>query len=248
MEENTNYTFNASSFDIELDLLKEALAENKALYTELKDHFDRIKNSRSGNTLRFISDQSANLSNLKKNKLDIIKEMTNIKKIIVDLEYKYQSLKTRAEGDGDTTNLQEAIKILITNENNGQSLNIPRPKKSDLFEYNEEEVNDEDLIETLNKRAKSLLNNGEIKHIKELEEIECDQFGMPLNNNDNDNEVMIIVDENYNSFEAKLNGDNEFEILKENIIDANLIEYFYNDENELWAKNINTNECYEVVE
>ena len=79
------------NFDEEIELIRNELINNDDFYKETKDHFEAVKNSRTSGTLSFVHLQTANLVSLKSNKLNLIKELINIKKTKADLQMKNDS-------------------------------------------------------------------------------------------------------------------------------------------------------------
>ena len=77
------------SLDIkdEIKLLNEALQDNENLFTEIKGHYDKVKQGGPG-TLQFVEKQTSNLISLKANRVSIIQQMITAKKTEAEMKLK----------------------------------------------------------------------------------------------------------------------------------------------------------------
>lgn len=94
----------------ELELLERELEENEKIFNQVKDHYDRVLNSRSQGSLKFISDQTSNVLNIRNNRITIIKEMVNIKKLKADTELKEMNIN-KDMGDNENNVIEMAKQI-----------------------------------------------------------------------------------------------------------------------------------------
>lgn len=135
-------------YDKEKQLLEESLKEIEELYNETKNHSDIIKQSRVKGSLTFLEKQTANLVSLKAAKLQIIKELINIKKLSSDYDLKTKTDDISVNGEI----LGQIFKKLNESDNTG----IIEEDYKDLEE-------DNDIDSLLSKRATELSEKGEIK-------------------------------------------------------------------------------------
>lgn len=65
--------------DLDINQIKEMLIDEMeqtdAFLKEVQGHYEKIKNSRSAGTLKFISDQTSNINTIRSGKVAIIKEI-----------------------------------------------------------------------------------------------------------------------------------------------------------------------------
>jgi hypothetical protein len=102
-------------FDVrdEIKLLEEALQENEELYSEIKGHYDKVKNSGTG-VLQFVEKQTSNLISLKSNKVSIIQQMIAAKKNDAELKIKIKNAnKEEKGGNAIVSELSNAMYDLI---------------------------------------------------------------------------------------------------------------------------------------
>jgi Peptidase M10 serralysin C terminal len=134
---------------MELALLNGALKENEDLYTEVKTHYDRVKQGGSG-TLQFVEKQTANLISLKSNKLSIIQQMITAKK--VDAETKLKIITANKGGDGNDKligDMANAMYDLILTKKKDKSFDdiMGAQKKIDVEVNSDDDVDVDALLE-----------------------------------------------------------------------------------------------------
>lgn len=145
--ENSNRITNLD-LSKELKLLENELIENEKIFSQVKIHYDKMMKA-SNPASRFITEQTANIMNIRNSRISIIKEMINIKRAEADMQLKeYNS--TKAENTSDSA-IQETAKQVYTyliSENNNES----------------------DLDKILNKKESSKKENDSIKNYKDEDE------------------------------------------------------------------------------
>lgn len=116
------------NFDIYQEFMKDhikrlddEIEENDKFFKELKEHFDKVKNSYASGSLNFISKQTPALVSLKSNKAQLLKDLTNIHKIIID-----STLKTKIEDEDKNVNseLLKEIHHMIMHPNDERYLEM----------------------------------------------------------------------------------------------------------------------------
>jgi hypothetical protein len=133
----------------ELSLLHEALKENEDLYDEVKTHYDKVKQGGSG-TLQFVEKQTANLISLKSNKISIIQQMVNVKKVDAETKLKIANANKGEEGtDKLVGQMADAMYDLILSKKKDKSFEdiIGTQKKLDQEVPKEDEPDVDALLE-----------------------------------------------------------------------------------------------------
>lgn len=141
-------------FEPNIQMILDELEDTNELYIQIKEHFDRIMNSTSSGALTFISKQTPNLLTAKANKINLIKELTAIQKIIIDSSIKIKSDDDKNGNDGEI--LQSLHKLLLTN-NRDEYL-----KETESLEIKNEDKNVSNLDELLNSRLEEIEGNENI--------------------------------------------------------------------------------------
>lgn len=130
-----NYKPMEEFFKEELDLIKQEIEATDELYDELKEHFDRIKTSSSPGALGFITKQTPNLVSLKGNKISLIKDLVNAKKVIIET-----SIKTKPEDnqDNDNETLKAIHRMLLENKKEDYIKNINETTQVETEQFDDE--------------------------------------------------------------------------------------------------------------
>lgn len=154
----------------ELELLETELQENQKIFDQVKTHYDKIINSKSSATLKFITDQTSNLMNIRNNRITIIKEMINVKKINADLQVKEININKNAESD-QSQNSEIAKEIYNLMKSDSREGSISSILNKDIEEVTvpvENAMTDEELLE---QRMKSINERKEKENSPKTEEL-----------------------------------------------------------------------------
>jgi len=103
-EKKQDALYSKDIFDKEMQMIDDELADLDSLYTELKGHFDKVKNSQTKGSLTFVKDQTSNLISIKTAKLSYIKQKADMKKNITDFAFKDKQISKEGEGIDTFTN------------------------------------------------------------------------------------------------------------------------------------------------
>jgi hypothetical protein len=205
--EEFNVDINTST---EEQMLQQALKDNEKFYDEIKTHYDALVKARSGGTLQFIEKQTSNLITLKQNKVGIIKEMINVKKMNADMQLKINAANKKEDGTNDKiTQLIPAMhEFLLSNKSNktfeevmGGSQKTSIPEMMDPQE-------EEDIDALLEAR----LSEGEDKKEESKEEVQIPQYIYVFDVDKN----IYCLDEDYNIVEDVVLPEIEVSILEDN--------------------------------
>ena len=174
-------------FQEELDMIKSEIQASDELFNELKEHFDKVKKSTSSGALTFISKQTPSLISAKNNKISLMKDLVNTKKIIIET-----SLKTKSEEgkDGDNATIAAIHKMLLENKKDDYIKNM-------VTEESQEQYDDEYYDNLLEAKIEEINEEAETKEeeIKTAGNIENVKFVVDMEKN------IYAVDENYNILE-----------------------------------------------
>lgn len=163
----------------ELKLLENELIENEKIFSQVKIHYDKMMKS-SNPASRFITEQTANIMNIRNSRISIIKEMIGIKRAEADMELReYNAAKVNNDSDSAIQETAKQVYSYLMQDNNESNIDSLL-NKSVKEENNNNENNtidkDEDLLE---KRMKEIQEAREKEKQKEDEEnidyiIACD--------------------------------------------------------------------------
>jgi hypothetical protein len=175
----------------ELSMLTEALKENDELYTEVKEHYDKVKKGGPG-TLQFVEKQTANLISLKSNKISIIQQIVNTKK--VDAETRIKILNANKGEDGNDKiirQMADSMYDLILKNKKDKSFDeimVGTQKKVESTSVNEEDI--DALLEARLKEEQS-------ETIEEVQEVVQPEFIYVVDMDKN----IYCIDSDYNIVE-----------------------------------------------
>lgn len=174
-------------FQEELDMIRSEIQASDELFIELKEHFDKVKKSTSNGALTFISKQTPSLISAKNNKISLMKDLVNTKKIIIET-----SLKTKSDDskDGDNATIAAIHKMLLENKKEEYIKNMVQEDSEDVYDDEYYDNLLEAKIEEINEEAET-----EEEVIKESGNIENVKFVVDMEKN------IYAVDENYNILE-----------------------------------------------
>jgi len=102
-------------FEDEMSMIDDEIRSLDDLFTEVKTHFDAIKNSQARGSLSFVKDQTSNLISIKSAKLNFIKQRADMKKNITDFAFKEKSFASKETSEGLDSLTAEVFKK-IANE------------------------------------------------------------------------------------------------------------------------------------
>ena len=175
----------------------------------------------------FMSSQTANLISIKEKRLNIIKELTNIKKSKMEIELKKFNANNKLE-DVQAGVSKEILDIYrLLNKNDKSVLLEESIKENDKPEI---ELTDEEINEIFEERLS--LGENEKKEKKKKEQVLPSEYSIVCTKDKN----LYIIDEDYNIIEDCDFDTSVIDIVKFDTIDDN--EYAYDKDNNI----------YEVVE
>lgn len=203
----------------EEQLLAQELNDTNALYDELYTHFNNVKDSRTGGSLRFISDQAKNLISLKDHRLATIERKIGVKSKITDIYFKDKAANT---GTSDTAAIMEALRNLT---------NLPENTPTRI-----ENEDDTDIDAIFEQKGLQFMKTGEIdKDFIHGQETKVESK--------NDDEIEFIFDMERNIYAM----DNEGDILENYICPDIEVELYMDENDEPYAEDASGN-IYQIVE
>lgn len=214
--------------DREIELLNEALKDRDEFYTEVKDHYDKVKKGGAG-TLMFVEKQTNNLISLQSNKVSIIQQLINAKKTKAEIELKEANLNKGQQGtDENVRQIAEAMYTVILENKKDANITemISGTKKKEELEQNVEDI-DAQLEQRL-----------AVEEAKEQEEKEEEVVASKPQE-----EYQLVVDINGNIYCL----DNDYNIIEDAIIPDDLEITIREEEGEYHATDQHGND-YDVVE
>ena len=141
------------NLDRELQLLEEELEENARIYTQIKDHYDRIMNSKSTGALKFVTDQTGNVLKVRSDRIGIVKEMIGVKKLKAEMTLKEMNLNKDENGsDGQINKVAKEIYSMMKSDSRaGNIVNLLNKGGEDeqepTTEVKEQQVKNENALE-----------------------------------------------------------------------------------------------------
>ena len=164
----------------ELKLLENELIENEKIFSQVKIHYDKMMKS-SNPASRFITEQTANIMNIRNSRISIIKEMIGIKRAEADMALReYNAAKVNNDSDSAIQETAKQVYNYLMQDNNKSNIDsvLNKSVKEENNNINENNIidKDEDLLE---KRMKEIQEAREKEKQKEDEEnidyiIACD--------------------------------------------------------------------------
>jgi hypothetical protein len=181
-------------FKENIDMIQDEMSETDVLYEELKQHFDAVKKSSSSGALTFISKQTPNLVSLRNNKISLMNNLVQIKKLIVEL-----SLKTKDDSDSDS-NVKEILKGMHELLLHNKAETYINEYFNDIENKDSEPEEEQDYDKLLEERMKN------VKHKNEDDEEESESNSLILGK-----DYTIVVDEELNMYAV----DKDYNILED---------------------------------
>ena len=154
----------------ELALLESELDENQKIFDQIKTHYDLMMKNKTGSTLKFITDQTSNIMNIRNNRITIIKEMINIKKLNADIQVKEININKDSDADGGATKqiAREVYALMKSDNREGSISNILNNKEVLESSSVKNEISDEELLEQRMQKINSNKQAEQEKQAKEL--------------------------------------------------------------------------------
>lgn len=165
------------------ELLLKELEETDSFLNETVDHYKRLRDSNNMGSLKFIADQTSNITSLRTNKINIIKELSNIEKIKIDAQVKEDNMNKGLEGDENQIKAiaREFYQLSKTDK---KSANIKKLLNNSLeIDENKEKEYEDELearMEVINAKKEEKRKLKEIEKAKE-EEYKRKKEGEELN-------------------------------------------------------------------
>lgn len=170
-----NYKPMEEFFKNELDLIQAEIKATDDLYDEIKEHFDKVKKSTSPGALSFVTKQTPNLVSLKGNKISLIKDLVNAKKVIIET-----SLKTKPDDnkDDDNATLKAIHKMLLENKREDYINSINETTKNETEQFDDDYYDQllEEKVAEINQTAespqeeiKTIVKEEDVKYVVDLE-------------------------------------------------------------------------------
>lgn len=158
----------------EFALLENELDENEKIFKQVKVHYDRILAS-ANPASRFITEQTANIMNIRNSRISIIKEMIGIKKAEAEMDLKeYNATKLENNSENMFTEVSKQIyEMLKTDKKEGSIEKLLN--NCNIEEQKNENNNEEDLLEKRMKEIEEKRNNKAKEEKQEIPHIfACD--------------------------------------------------------------------------
>lgn len=210
--------------DLEYEMLLNELQSLDDLFDSAKKRLDDASKIPSRANPVFMASQTSNLISIKEKRLNIIKELTNIKKSKMEMELKMFNANNKLD-DQNTGISKEILDIYrLLNKNDKSILLQETIKESNENEKEQNNLTDKEIDDILNSRLS-------INEEKEKQKLPSDYKIVCTKDKD-----LYIIDEDYNIIE-----DCDFDLKSINIVKFDMIgnnEFAYDEDN---------NE-YEVVE
>lgn len=152
---------NPAELDFEYKMLMDELESLDSLYTEAKSRLDAVSKIPSRANPVFMASQTANLISIKEKRLNIIKELTNIKKAKMEMETKMFTANNKLDEQNsgvskDILDLYNLINGKNTDINIEEDVEINQPTDEEIDKIFEERLNEDNINkknETKNKQT-----------------------------------------------------------------------------------------------
>lgn len=198
-------------YDEDIAFWNNEITEIDELYTELKEHYDKVKKSSKGSpgSFNFMLTQAENLIKLKETKMKLGKERVNTKKIKTDT--KLSILRSRKDEGKDEDKYASIANAMYEKIMQGPSIKEPAVPKmieseSDVDSILDQRAQELEDKENSNKAKEEQLKEEYQKQVQELEELENnteeiveeETINIEYKFVTNMDKVVIAVDEDYN--------------------------------------------------
>ena len=238
MAENNEKIFNKDDFLTDIQSIENEVSDIDNLYSEIKKHFDGIKNSQFKGSLSFIEKQTTNLVALKKAKLDLLNSKYNLKLRLIDTELKEKQINIKENSSNDSEFLAEELLKKLKNYSNIENNNLDT-ENTDDEEYYEDELSE------LNERAEKIgIDTSSILDDSKPDLSKLNQDNRNIEEN-LDADWTVVYDEDSKSFLAV---DSDYNIKQDLGIKYDVIEKeFITMEDSQYAKSKFSDKYYLVV-
>jgi len=194
-------TLKPEDLDFEYKMLQEELNSLDSIFNDAKERLDAVAKIPSRANPVFMASQTSNLISIKEKRLNIIKELTNIKKSKMEMEIKMFTANNKLEDQqsGVSKDILDLYRLL----NKVDKVEL----KQNALEQSEEEIQQpegKDLDDLLNARL-----NEESNEPKIIEQTLPSKYSIVCTTN----KELYIIDEDYNIIE-----DCDFDLNKINIV------------------------------
>jgi hypothetical protein len=218
-------------------MLIEELKELDELYDSAKERLDNSTKYATRSSPVFISNQTSNLISIREKKLNIIKELSNIKKSKMDIEMKVFNTNNKID-DNDTSTSEEVLALykLLHSTDRKELIKQAEESSNKIGDVNTNEVIDDIDDISFDELVKERLEENKEEIIKEHIKIDLPKgYSIVCTSNSE----LYIVDNDYNIIENN----------KKIKVDLNSIKIveFIKENDEDYAIDVDGNK-YEVVE
>lgn len=140
---------NVNDLDVEYKMLLNELDSLNELYDEAKMRLDKVASVPSRANPVFMASQTSNLISIKEKRLNIIKELTNIKKSKIDIDMKIFNTNNKLDEieSGVSKEILDIYRLLNKNDKN-----VLLEETIENEDNEEEQLTDEDFENILNER------------------------------------------------------------------------------------------------
>ena len=222
---NNKLNLDPDKLDIEYNMLLEELKDLEDIYTSSNNVLKNFTKMQTRSSPTFIANQTANLISIKEKKLNVIKELTNIKKSKMDIEAKMFTANNKLEDQntGISKDILDLYRLL---------------NKADKSVLIEDSINNEEEQQMTNTEIDNILNSrlseGKVEQQKETKKKQVlpEDYSIVCTKD----KQLFIIDSDYNIID-----DCEFDTSVINIIRFDTVE----DEEFAYDED---NNRYEVVE
>jgi len=221
-------TLKPEELDKEYAMLEQELKSLDSLFTDAKSRLDAVSKVPTRANPVFMASQTANLISIKEKKLNIIKELTNIKKSKMDIEAKMFTANNKLEDQ--TTGISQDVLTLyrLLNKNDKSVL------KQNAIEDEENVVVEQPSDAEINAILEARLNEGKESEKEDIKKKQVlpDEYSIVCTKD----KTLYIIDEDYNIIEDSGFDTSVIKIVKFDTIEDE--EFAYDEDNNR----------YEVVE
>ena len=181
-----------NDLDVEYKMLLNELDSLNELYDEAKMRLDKVANVPSRANPVFMASQTSNLISIKEKRLNIIKELTNIKKSKIDIDMKVFNTNNKLDEieSGVSKDILDIYRLLNKNDKN-----ILLEETIEDDENQEEQLTDDDFENILKERLIEEKENKE-SEIKKTQTLPSEYRIVTTKD-----KTLYIIDDDYNIIE-----------------------------------------------
>lgn len=183
--------------DKELELLSKELEENDKIYEQVKSHYDNLMSIKNPNMLKVVVDQTSNVLKVRSDRLSIIKEMINAKKVGAEMALKEKAAnKDENDSNENIKKMAKEVYNLMKEDNKEGSI-------SNILNKNKEEAKDEVAIE----KAKVVQQNNDDALDERMREIQAKKEKERKEQEFKERGFIYVCDKNKNIYAITPEGD-----------------------------------------